>query len=70
MRSQIEAELVKRQLEVESLQGQQQQYAEAHKKCTELLLLKNGAIQQLELILKAAEDEEEELDDRPDRDDE
>lgn len=70
MIEQIEVEIAKRRQEVESLQGQQKQYAEAHKKCAELIVMKNGAIQQLELLLKVAEDEEEERDDRLDKDNE
>lgn len=53
----IEAELAKRKQERESLRGQQQQLTELNK-CVELIVMQNGAIEQLEMLLKEDQAEE------------
>ena len=54
----IEAELAKRKQERESLRGQQQQLTEQLNKCVELIVMQNGAIEQLEMLLKEDQAEE------------
>jgi hypothetical protein len=58
MRERIEAELAKRKQERESLRGQQQQLTEQLNKCVELIVMQNGAIEQLEMLLKEDQAEE------------
>ena len=58
MRERIEAELAKRKQERESLQEQQRKSAETYNKCVEHIVMQNGAIEQLEMLLKEDQAEE------------